>query len=393
MKRPTTLLDAMHMLRTISTTALLAVAATVLVSACTAPRKTDDMPRPLQLYAGAMEAISASDWAKARVQVEELLRIDGEPGDHALLAAVCAGEGDAEAAFRELSIAIETSVGEPGMSEFPESLRGDGVWEPLRADARFGQLVAKAESTRWKPDLLRFDDSPASTPLATRCSTASEEYLTKIRTNYGLDGVIAGAASDLDRIQRIVHWVHARTGHTGWPDGQPTDPLGLLDAAAKGASFRCVEYGIAAAGALQAVGIPARVVGSRARDVETRRLGAGHVFAEAWIADQGKWVFVDAQMDIVGRSRDGSTLDAIEFRNALAEGRAADAYPEILAMCMYYFDYSTDERLPAESRAGKRVTVAPLGAPIPRLFQREPTRAPDVFTHRPGDVYGPPVRD
>ena len=104
-------------------------------------------------------------------------------------------------------------------------------------------------------------------------------------------------------------------------------------------------------------------------------------------------MFVDAQMDIVGRSKEGAALNAIEFRNALAEGRAPDAYPQILAMCMYYFDYSTDERLPAEKRSGKRVTVAPLGAPIPRLFQREPTRAPDVFTSHPGDVYGPPARE
>jgi hypothetical protein len=184
--------------------------------------------------------------------------------------------------------------------------------------------------------------------------------------------------------------VHTRTGHTGWPDGQATDPLGLLDAAAKGASFRCVEFGIAAAGALQSVGIPARVVGARTRDVETRRLGAGHVFAEAWIADQGKWVFVDAQMDIVGRAKDGAPLNAIEFRNALASGRCADDYPRILAMCMYYFDYGTDESFPMGRRAGKSVTVAPVGAGIPRLFQRQPTRAPDVFTHRPADVYGAP---
>ena len=383
----------MTILRTTRPTSLLRIAATLLLTACTTPHKTDEMPRPLQLYAGAIEAISAKDWTKARAQVEELLRIDGEPGDHALLAAVSAGEGDTDAAFRELAIAIETSAGEPGMSEFPESLRGDGIWEPLRTDARYGQLLAKAESTRWQPDLLRFDESAAAAPLATRCSAASEGYLTEIRTRYWLDGVIAGAASDLERIQRIVHWVHTRTGHTGWPDGQPTDPLGLLDAAAKGASFRCVEYGIATAGSLQAVGIPARVVGSRSRDVETRRLGAGHVFAEAWIADQARWVFVDAQMDIVGRSREGAPLNAIEFRNALADGRAADAYPQILAMCMYYFDYSTDERHPAESRSGKRVTVAPVGASIPRRFQREPARVPDVFTNRPGDVYGPPALD
>ncbi len=371
-------------------TSMLVAVATSFLAGCATTGTNDTMPRPLQLYAGTMEALAAKDWAKARPLVEELLRIDPEPGDHALLAAVLAGEGQQDGAFKELGIAIRTGAGEPGMSELGSSLRGDDIWQPLRADARFDALLAEYESTRWSPDALHFDIASSAAPRSTRCGGRGDAYLTEIRTKYALDGVLAGATDDLDRVRRITHWVHTQTGHTGWPEGQPTDPLGLLDAAAKGASFRCVEFGIAVAGSLQAVGIPARVVGSRARDVETRRLGAGHVFAEAWLADQHAWVFVDAQMDIVGLSKAGTPLNAIEFRNALANGTGASDYPAILAMCMYYFDYGTDARYPAALRDNVQVTVGPVGSSAPRYFQREPATLPDLFTHRPADVYGPP---
>lgn len=56
-----------------------------------------------------------------------------------------------------------------------------------------------------------------------------------------------------------------RTQHDGWSTDAPPDALGLLRAAEKGAQWRCVEFGIAVTGSLQAVGIPARTVGGLAR--------------------------------------------------------------------------------------------------------------------------------
>lgn len=52
--------------------------------------------------------------------------------------------------------------------------------------------------------------------------------------------------------------------------------------------FRCVEYSIVAAGALNALGIPARTVGLRTKYVETELWSAGHVVAEAYLKDLGK---------------------------------------------------------------------------------------------------------
>ena len=346
---------------------------------------------PIELYAGTLQAINAAEWKKADSLAEELLRTDPEPGDHLLLAMVRAGEGKTDAAFDELTIAIDQRGNDPGAGEWPAMLRGDSIWDSLRSDPRFEPLVAKAEAMRWTPDELTFDTSSAKEAIRIVASPPGNDYLTTIRTRYGLDTIVAGASSDLERVQRICHWVHGRCGHESWPSDVPVDPLGLLDAAAGGAQFRCVEFGVVAAGCLSAVGIPGRVVGGQSRDVETRRVGAGHVFAEAWLADRGRWVFVDAQMDLVGVAADGLPLNAIEFRNALASRTPPAEYPIVLSMCMYYFRYGTDLRYPLDARHGESVVVAPLGAPLPRRFQREPMPAPDVFTHRPADVYGPPT--
>jgi len=54
-------------------------------------------------------------------------------------------------------------------------------------------------------------------------------------------------------VKMICAWVHTRWSHVGDANSQPHDPMGLLDAAAKGDNFRCVEYGITVADELGCV--------------------------------------------------------------------------------------------------------------------------------------------
>ena len=182
----------------------------------------------------------------------------------------------------------------------------------------------------------------------------------------------------------MCRWVHGRTSHDGWNDELPEDALGLLQVAEKGAQWRCVQYGLVVAECLNAVGIPARVVGAQARDVETILAGAGHVFAEAWLEDRQRWVFVDAQLDIVAIDTDGTPLNSAEFRNALARPESPFSYPRGLAFCLHYFSYHGLE-------GEKRLMLGPVGSAMPTKFQREPTRAPDIFTHRMADAYQAPL--
>ena len=330
--------------------------------------------------------------AKAREAAEQLFAKEPQPWVQVLLAMTWAAEENRDEAFRVLSAAIASIARSPIdagpiVVDLAESLESGDEWTSLRSDPRFPALLAQAKAATWHPELLAFDAAPATDPVRMKRPATNSETLRTLRETYKLDEIVAGAADDLDRIRRMCRWVHGRTSHQGWDGDLPSDALGLLQVAEKGGQWRCVEYGIVLAGCLNAVGIPARYVGGQARDVETIAVGAGHVFAEAWIADRQRWMFVDAQMDIVGLDSDGTPMNSVEFRNSLSRPTPPIPYPLGLAFCMNYFVTGF------EAADGTRTSImlGPIGSRMPTKFQRVPNRAPDRFTHRLADMYAPPA--
>ncbi len=330
--------------------------------------------------------------AKAREAAEQLLAKEPQPWVQVLLAMTWAAEENRDEAFRVLSAAIASIARSPIdagpiVVDLAESLESGDEWTSLRSDPRFPALLAQAKAATWHPELLAFDAAPATDPVRMKRPATNSETLRTLRETYKLDAIVAGAADDLDRIRRMCRWVHGRTSHQGWDGDLPSDALGLLQVAEKGGQWRCVEYGTVLAGCLNAVGIPARQVGGRARDAETIAVGAGHVFAEAWIADRQRWMFVDAQMDIVGLDSDGTPMNSVEFRNSLSRPTPPIPYPLGLAFCMNYFVTGF------EAADGTRTSImlGPIGSKMPTKFQRVLSRAPDRFTHRLADMYAPPA--
>lgn len=346
---------------------------------------------PLDVYVSARNAIAARNWNRANERVDELMRIDEQPGDHVLRAEIHAGQGQVEPALAELTIAIREGAGDPGSADWAEALREEEIWRPLRGDPRFDALVAKAESMRWKPDHLAFDERSSGKPVTCRFSPVNNLYLTRLRRAHDLERLVSTTKGDLERVQRICHWVHARCMKDGSSRGLPQDPIALLEAADAGRRLRSVELATVTAGCLCAVGVPARSVGAQSRDVETRRLGAGHVFVEAWLEDRQGWVFVDPELDVVGIAKDGTPLDAVAFRQALASKDPPIDYPASLAMCMHHFVTSIDQRYPIDSRSVGDAMLAPSGVAAPRAFQREPVPTPRILTHCPADFHAPPA--
>ena len=330
--------------------------------------------------------------AKAREAAEQLFAKEPQPWVQVLLAMTWAAEENRDEAFRVLSAAIASIARSPIdagpiVVDLAESLESGDEWTSLRSDPRFPALLAQAKAATWHPELLAFDAAPATDPVRMKRPATNSETLRTLRETYKLDAIVAGAADDLDRIRRMCRWVHGRTSHQGWDGDLPSDALGLLQVAEKGGQWRCVEYGIVLAGCLYAVGSPARHVGGQARDVETIAVGAGHVFAEAWIADRQRWMFVDAQMDIVGLDSDGTPMNSVEFRNSLSRPTPPIPYPLGLAFCMNYFVTGF------EAADGTRTSImlGPIGSKMPTKFQRVLSRAPDRFTHRLADMYAPPA--
>lgn len=332
-------------------------------------------------------ALNAKQWRQGKELAEELTRLDGSGSDYLLLAYFSLELGQNDEAIAALRNAVRVGAQDPTVG-IADELRTSEDWDPLRSDPRFARVLEDAEAGRWKPATLRFGTS-AALPVAFRRSGPENPYLTRLRTQYNLEALIADSRGDMERVKILCTWVHTRWNHVGDAKNQPTDPIGLLEAASIGDNFRCVEYGVTVAGCLNAVGIPARVVYARSEDVETKRVGAGHVFAEAWLRDKKKWVFVDPQLNVVGEAN-GEPLSAIEFRNAFAEPHPRVHYWHGLGACLHYFAYDIDQRYPISERAKGIVTLGPVGAPEPKVFQRRSPMNSVLYTHDLGAVYGPP---
>jgi hypothetical protein len=228
----------------------------------------------------------------------------------------------------------------------------------------------------------------------------SVDYLRRLRAEQQLDLEIEGATTDLARVRALTRWAHGRFAHDGSHMPARPDPSSILAEARGGARFRCVEYADVLAGALSAVGIPARVVGLMTRDVETRTSGAGHVVVEAFLRDDEQWVMADAQWDVVPMRGD-EPLDVIELARAIATGArdvtvASDAgtttrtYVEWVTPYLFYAltrpSYWTTGIAPGDGAT----LYVPAGAPVPTTFQGRTPLPRAVVTRDLAAFYAPP---
>jgi hypothetical protein len=238
---------------------------------------------------------------------------------------------------------------------------------------------ARAQQPSVRPRLLQFTDEKATLPYAFQRSLPDDPYLTRLRTEYGLDSVVAGKKSDYEKVRAVSKWVRSRWEHNGSNEPLKPDPISILQEASQGKRFRCVEYGVVLSAALNALGIPARVLALKTEDVETRESGAGHVVTEAYLADLKKWIMVDGQWDVIPTLK-GKPLNAVELQQALAKadegldaesfsGTTAQKYFAWVAPYLYYFDTRFDSRIEGAQHFYSLMLV-PVGAKQPTIFQK-----------------------
>lgn len=144
--------------------------------------------------------------------------------------------------------------------------------------------------------------------------------------------------------------------------------------------FKCIEYSLVLRTCLAALGIKARRLALKTRDVETREEGAGHIAVEAYVPEYNKWVFVDPQwgtMPIL----DGIPLNAVEFQAAINERKqdlklwnlkSGDRrrYLDVIYPYLFYFDVRLDNRITRDKKKQIRLMLVPLGAKKPKVFQK-----------------------
>ncbi len=237
--------------------------------------------------------------------------------------------------------------------------------------------------------------------------TTGNEYLRKLRTDYGLDKMTSNLKTDFDKIVTILDWTHNQWEHSGSNTPTKSDPITILEEAKKGNNFRCVEYGIVSAAALNCIGIPSRVLGLKTADVEEVKYGAGHVVAEAYSKEYGKWIFIDGQFNAIP-VLNNIPLNAVEFRNALSDkklkiinkkGESSEEekneYIDWVGKYLYYFSIHFDNRYVPDNEKIKimgksSLLLVPLGAKNPTVFQQKYKIDYCLYTNNVNDFYQKP---
>ena len=194
--------------------------------------------------------------------------------------------------------------------------------------------------------------------------------------------------ADIAKARAITDWAHGRWAHDGDNDPGTSDPKLILERAAAGERFRCVEYAVVAAAVARCVGLRARTVGLQRDDVETAEQDAGHVVAELFLPEYGKWAMVDpqwAKLPALG----GIPLGAAEFAKAARSGLGADErYLRWVSPYLFYLAFRVDQRFGLNDRSPDRIILVPRGAAVPEKFQGVPLAGKTFPAYDPKAMYG-----
>lgn len=273
----------------------------------------------------------------------------------------------------------------------------------LTADGKY----ALTEVRGFNFDKVSYDAS--TRPAAYRFwyeTGAPNAYLNRLKAQYSLEKVVEGATSDSARALRLLKWSHDQWEHNGMNEPRRRDALSILEEVkTEGKQFRCVEYGIVGTAALNAFGLPARVLALKMKEVETTPSGAGHVLLEVYLPDMGKWVLMDGQMDAMP-VLNGVPLNAVEFQQAIAthyealeirslSGTSKADYVRWIYPYLYYMDVHFDNREgrgeEKELHQGKKsLMLVPRGAKEPKSFQQMRPIDYVLYTRSLADFYAAP---
>jgi len=271
--------------------------------------------------------------------------------------------------------------------------------------AKFFQIINYSPSSKLKEVTYQTENVNSNYKFV-YSDTTENLYLRKLRTDYKIDSLVENVNSDFDKVKIILNWTHNQWEHNGNNEPVKSDPVSILEEVKAGKKFRCVEFGIVSAGALKSVGIKARVLGLKTRDVEKVRHGAGHVVAEAYLNDLKKWVFIDAQLNVIP-VLDGIPLNGVELRKAVIEnrnklklinlsGELLDKdkanYLAFATKYLYFFDVSFDQRVGTgidRKKVNGKPTLAlvPYGVKNPTIFQRKYPINYCEYTNNLNDFY------
>lgn len=270
------------------------------------------------------------------------------------------------------------------------------------------QLLKFSPSSSLK-DISYSKDAPNKLYEFYYSDTLANDYLRELREKYEIDKLVIGQKNDFDKIKSILDWTSKQWEHNGSNNPTKQDALTILKEAREGKQFRCVEYGIVATSALNSIGIPARTLGLKTRDVEKVMRGAGHVVTEVYSKDFDKWIFIDPQFNIIP-TLNGNPLNGVEFQKEIfnkninlklinkqgeLSKQDSENYINWVGKYLFYFDVLFDQKTLNSSKfktinGMTKLTLVPVGRKEPHIFQRHSKIDYSYYTHSLNDFYRKP---
>ena len=177
-------------------------------------------------------------------------------------------------------------------------------------------------------------------------------YLDSLRSKYPIE--IKNSKTQIDKVLTILNWTRTRWEHRGDVSPKKNDAISILDEVKEGGRFPCFAYGYVLASQLKVAGFKSRVIYLKTKDIATSMSGGGHVATEVFIDELQKWVFVDAQFNIMP-FLNNVPLNALELQNAIrtnfgmlefkSVGKVDKmSYVSFVQPYLFYFDCHFDQR-------------------------------------------------
>lgn len=278
----------------------------------------------------------------------------------------------------------------------------------LSSCSSFSKLVNISPSSRLK-EISYSQDAPNTLYEFYYSDTLENEYLSELKNNYSIELLVNGENNDIGKILNILEWTSKQWKHNGSNNPTKQDALTILKEAHEGKQFRCVEYGIVATATFNSIGIPARTLGLKTRDVEKVRQGAGHVVTEVYSKELDKWIFIDPQFNIMP-TLNGIPLNGVEFQKEIYNKNAnlklinkqgelskldSKNYISWVGKYLFYFDVLFDQKTVNSSKfktinGMTKLTLVPVGCKEPHVSQRHSKINNSYYTNSLNDFYRKP---
>lgn len=256
-----------------------------------------------------------------------------------------------------------------------------------------------------KIEKLTFERAPDKN-FPFRYNESENEYIKQINFNYGLKNIVKGK-TEIETVEALTDWTHKQWQHSGNNVPSKSDAISILQEAKQGKKFRCVEYGIVNASMLNAVGLKARTIGLKSKDVEKVRFAGGHVASEVYLPSYKKWVFADAQFNVIPFISN-IPLDAVQLQNAIVNNKKElhfkrngnfiediekKKYLKFISKYLFYFDINFDNRIGISDNEKYdgyyKLMLVPLNNAKPKAFQRN-SKIEAIYTNSLASFYAIP---